>query len=181
MMEKDWELLDLLRHSRHDWLNQIQLIKGNLSLNRMDRVHEIIENITIQSKHESKLTNLNVPDFAGLLLTFNWARHPYHLDFEVIGKECNLSLYEKDLLNFCKTLFSELDQLADNTIDHHLLLTFQLIEEEHYLTLEFSGKLKDAEAFERKISLLSRLHKSFVLVENYVNEEEFVLTLELTG
>lgn len=34
------ELIHLLGHSRHDWMNKLQLIKGNLSLQKYDRVFE---------------------------------------------------------------------------------------------------------------------------------------------
>ncbi|UTW70045.1 Spo0B domain-containing protein [Anaerobacillus sp. HL2] len=32
------------RHSRHDWLNFVQLIKGNLTL-KNDRIEEIIQEV----------------------------------------------------------------------------------------------------------------------------------------
>ncbi len=34
-MEKEKELLEILRHTRHDWLNVMQLIKGNLTLKKI--------------------------------------------------------------------------------------------------------------------------------------------------
>ncbi|BBP91222.1 hypothetical protein BsIDN1_48400 [Bacillus safensis] len=62
------ELIDLLSRSRHDWMNKLQLIKGNLTLEKYDRVFEIIEEMVIEAQHESKLSNLkNSP--IGLLLS----------------------------------------------------------------------------------------------------------------
>lgn len=180
-MEKDWELLELLRHSRHDWLNQLQLIKGNLSLNRLDRVYEIIEDITAQSKHESNLTNLQIRELAGMLLTFNWGAHPYGLEIEVIGEPCDLSYCESELLYFCEKLFSMLDRSVNEIIDNHILLTFQLIEEGHFLTFEFTGTIDDINRFQEKVKEASSLHKSLAVVENYFSKEEFVLTMELTS
>ena len=66
-MEKEWDVVEVLRYARHDWLNKLQLIKGNLALNRLDRANEIIEEIVNESKHESKLTNINMRLFAALL------------------------------------------------------------------------------------------------------------------
>ncbi|MCD8502937.1 MAG: Spo0B domain-containing protein [Bacillaceae bacterium] len=35
-MKKDWDdVLSVLKHSRHDWLNMVQLIKGNLALKKI--------------------------------------------------------------------------------------------------------------------------------------------------
>ena len=66
-MEKEWDIVEVLRHSRHDWLNKLQLIKGNLDLNRIDRAKAIIDEIVIEVQHESKLSNLHIPLFASLL------------------------------------------------------------------------------------------------------------------
>lgn len=84
-MSKDWSTIDVLRHARHDWLNQLQLIKANLSLNRVERANEIIEEIIVSSRHESNLMNLKVPQLAEYLITFNWLKHPIVLITEVTG------------------------------------------------------------------------------------------------
>ncbi|WP_301294369.1 Spo0B domain-containing protein [Peribacillus frigoritolerans] len=44
-MDKNWTTIETLRQTRHDWLNKIQIIKGNLELNRIDRVKGIIDEI----------------------------------------------------------------------------------------------------------------------------------------
>jgi len=49
-MEKNWTTVELLRHARHDWLNKIQLIKGNMSIGKMDRVEAIIEEIIMDAQ-----------------------------------------------------------------------------------------------------------------------------------
>ena len=65
------ELIQLM-YFRHDWMNKLQLIKGNLSLQKYDRVVEIIDEMVIDAKHESKLSNLKTPHLAFDFLTFNW-------------------------------------------------------------------------------------------------------------
>jgi stage 0 sporulation protein B (sporulation initiation phosphotransferase) len=71
-MKKEWNIIEVLRHSRHDWLNKLQLIKGNLDLNRIDRAKAIIDEIVIETQHETKLSNLHIPLFASLLIRANW-------------------------------------------------------------------------------------------------------------
>ena len=36
-MRKEWDTIEVLKHARHDWLNKLQLIKGNLSLIKIDQ------------------------------------------------------------------------------------------------------------------------------------------------
>lgn len=174
-MEKEWEAVELLRHSRHDWLNHIQLIKANLSLNRIGRVNEIIEEITARSRHESRLTNLHIPRVAEMLLTFNWNSHVYHLEVEVMGRECDLSEREQDLLVFLSTLFERLDQHADMNVNNHVLVSFRFNDDASLLTIDYSGCLQHIE----KLTPASFLHKPLKLIEHYANEEEFVLTVSL--
>lgn len=83
-MEKDWNMIEVLRHARHDWLNKIQLIKGNLSLNKTDRAKEIIDEIVVEAQQEARLSNMNLPGFASLLLTYNWENHYLQLEYEVL-------------------------------------------------------------------------------------------------
>ena len=48
-MDKNWTTFEVLRQTRHDWLNKIQIIKGNLELNKIDRVKGYIEEIIIET------------------------------------------------------------------------------------------------------------------------------------
>lgn len=48
-MDKNWTTIETLRQTRHDWLNKIQIIKGNLELNRIDRVKGIIDEIIVET------------------------------------------------------------------------------------------------------------------------------------
>lgn len=48
-MKKEWDVVEVLKYARHDWLNKIQLIKGNLALNRVDRANDIINTIVNES------------------------------------------------------------------------------------------------------------------------------------
>ena len=41
-MTNQLDVINALRQTRHDWLNVMQLIKGNLALKRYDRIEEII-------------------------------------------------------------------------------------------------------------------------------------------
>lgn len=174
-MKTNWETAELLRQSRHDWLNQIQIIKANLSLNRVDRANEVIEEITDQSHHEAKLTNLNIPEVAGMLLTFNWDEHPYRLKVEVVGRERDLSHCERNLIVCLTELFRNLDSASDMIEENRVLITFLLNGEETFLTVDFSGKLNVLESLDEGFPL----HQFFSVIQRDVNEKKIVLTVQL--
>lgn len=174
-MEKQWEPVELLRHARHDWLNQIQLIKANLSLNRVERAKEIIEDISAQSRNESKLTNLQIPHIAEMLLTFNWQAHFYRLETEVTGREHDLSADEENLFSWLADLLQQLDQCADPGVDNHVLVSFRLGDNGEFVTVDFSGSLKDPAVMAEG----SFLHKGFEIIEHYAGNDAFVLTIKI--
>lgn len=173
-MTNEWEPLELLRHSRHDWLNDIQIIKANLAMNRVERAKEAIETVTARAHSESKLTNLRMPGVAEMLLTFNWKAHFYHLQVEVIGKVKDLSHCERELSPFLEKLLENVDQDVDRLEENQLLLTFLLNEEGQFLTVDFSGRLVKAKFLDE-----GWIHKTFPINEHQVKEDQFILTVQL--
>lgn len=86
---REWTTVDVLRHARHDWLNKVQLIKGYASLNKMEKVKKIVEDIIRETQQESKLSNLHRPEFAELLLTYNWEGHTVQIAYEILDVDRN--------------------------------------------------------------------------------------------
>lgn len=175
---REWDIVSLLRHARHDWLNQIQLIKGNLSLNHIDRANEIIDELIIEARHEAKLSNLHIPKLAEFLLTFNWSRHMYRLETEVIGDEANLSSFEEALSDFTKSYMHLLDKWISLPNDDHLIVTFQLYEDQFKVVFDFSGEIDDVKAVQDWLNHF-QLHKSLSIFESYISKEEILITLQL--
>jgi stage 0 sporulation protein B (sporulation initiation phosphotransferase) len=178
-MSEKWDTINLLRHARHDWLNRLQLIKGNIALDHIDRAKMIIDEIVIQARQEAKLCNLGMPILAEKLLTFNWQRHPYSLEFEIIGDEVDLSSGEKELTKWLSKLFSTLDSAVDEFFENHLLLTFQLLDEEIRLIIDFNGKITNIESIKNWMKELENQNRAFSVIASHVEEKEFILNLQL--
>ncbi|WP_070120802.1 Spo0B C-terminal domain-containing protein [Bacillus marinisedimentorum] len=143
-MKNNWKTVDVLRYARHDWLNKIQLIKGNLALDRIDRVNEIVEEIIIGAQNESKLTNLQIPSTAEWVLTYNWTSSPLFLEFEVSADEANISACDATLVQWLREFTTELQKLVDKGYEQHLMLTFQLMGGDPRMAIDFTGGLIDA-------------------------------------
>lgn len=178
-MSEHWNTVDLLRHSRHDWLNKLQLIKGNLALDRVDRANEIIDEIVIEAKNEAKLTNLNTPAFAELLLTYNWLGNRLFIEYEVLTDDKNIAAYDRQIADWFNLLFQKLNEQVTNSGDHRLVLTIQLNEDVPRFFLDFSGTIHD----ERKFSGFLEQHSRPSLMEmvrNKVTREEMSLEFILS-
>lgn len=144
-MEKQWSTVDVLRHARHDWLNKLQLIKGNLDLNKPERVKQIIEEIVIESQQEAKLSNLKIPLFASLLLTANWEAYPFQVEFEVIdGTQCS-NLDDELLEEWTKSFLNCLRAVADVYTDNSLSCSIETQKNGIRFFFDFCGIIKDRE------------------------------------
>ncbi|MCM3587680.1 sporulation initiation phosphotransferase B [Mesobacillus maritimus] len=145
-MKKEWNTIEVLKHSRHDWLNRIQLIQGNLSLNKVDRVKEIITEIIHETRQESMLTNLHLPEFAASLLTCNWNQHHFQLDYEVRNALNIHHLDDQLLASWINELFEKLDATIEPFQENYLSVSIQAGEEESIFYFDFSGILTDKES-----------------------------------
>jgi stage 0 sporulation protein B (sporulation initiation phosphotransferase) len=140
-MEKRWTIVEALRHSRHDWLNKIQLIKGNLALNKLERVHEIIQEIIISAQNEAKLTNLHADEFAELLMTYHWETHVIFLEYEVLGEQVNLSAYDRELAQWCRHFLRKLEECSAQDVENYLTITIDLTGEWVQLFFDYRGSI----------------------------------------
>jgi stage 0 sporulation protein B (sporulation initiation phosphotransferase) len=148
-MEKQWRIVDVLRHSRHDWLNKIQLIKGNLALNKIERVYEIINDIIREMQHETKLTNLKAVQFAELLMTYNWHPRLISLEYEVLGEEGDLSSYDEDLTQWSHSFFAFMEKQADERQENHMSVSIEVMPQGVNIFFDYSGTIRDKNEVKR--------------------------------
>jgi stage 0 sporulation protein B (sporulation initiation phosphotransferase) len=112
-MGKEWDIVEVLRHSRHDWLNRLQIIKGNLDLNRIDRAKAVIDEIVIEAQHETRLTNLHIPLFASLVLKSNWENPFFKLEYEILLDSESVKIDDLVLTVWAKSFFSCLNRAIE--------------------------------------------------------------------
>jgi stage 0 sporulation protein B (sporulation initiation phosphotransferase) len=176
-MKRKWNVVEVLRQSRHDWLNKIQLIKGNLALNKLERVKEIIEEIVIETQHETKLTNLNAIEFAELLMTYNWEARHFFLEYEVLGDVCDLSVYDSELTSWCRQFFYVLEEYADRNGDNHLSISIELDGKVRFF-FDYSGTITNTSSLKEWLS--SHMHGTNVFVETHeVHKEEMMVLVTI--
>jgi stage 0 sporulation protein B (sporulation initiation phosphotransferase) len=148
-MEKDWDIVKVLRHSRHDWLNRLQLIKGNLDLNRIDRARAVIDEIVIEMQNEIKLTNLHLSLFASLLLKFNWENPSFKLEYEVLQDSKLLLMNDVFLTNWTTSFFSCLNEAVEPFQENHLSLAIDPQSKGIRFFFDFSGIIIKSELIEK--------------------------------
>jgi stage 0 sporulation protein B (sporulation initiation phosphotransferase) len=138
-MDKNWDVVNVLRYARHDWLNKIQLLKGNLSLNKLERVQNIIDEIVMEAQQEARLSNLNLPQFAALLLTANWQQYYFQMEYEVLGDIQSVKMDDNELTAWTSSFFTTLHNSIEAFQDNHLSISIMPLEGSTQIFFDFSG------------------------------------------
>lgn len=161
-MDKDWNIVEVLRHSRHDWLNRLQLIKGNLDLNRIDRAKAVIDEIVIEMQQEAKLSNMKLPEFAALLLKYNWENSSIQLEYEVLQDSASYQIDERQLISWTSSLLACLNQSIDEFQENHLSITIDSEKNGVRFFFDFNGIIINREQMEKFLTDQTSLMESTV-------------------
>lgn len=172
MIKKDWTKVELLRHVRHDWLNKIQLIKGNLDLNKIDRTKEIISEIVIQAQNETKLSNLNFPNLTLLLLTHNWEQHSFQIEFEVLDHIKYREMDDQWVTQWISQFFLQLDNALKPYGDNHLSLTLKPQVQGIRFFFDFCGTIEKKDMIQR---FTEKTSKGIHIQQVDIKDQEFSL------
>src|SRR5690606_8892232 len=64
------DLLDVMNHYRHDWMNDLQVLFGYIQLNKADKLKAYVENLSDKLYRESLVSKLGVSELVAYLLLF---------------------------------------------------------------------------------------------------------------
>ncbi|WP_059171272.1 Spo0B C-terminal domain-containing protein [Bacillus sp. FJAT-27445] len=167
-MEKNWNVVEVLRYSRHDWLNRLQLIKGNLDLNKVDRAKAIVDQIIIETQHESKLSNLKMPMFASLLLTANWEGHHFQLEYEVLHETETRPVNDSEITKWTTAFITLLDSSLEPFQENSLSVCIDQVDEGICFIFDFSGIITGTKLLEE---FLEQSKSTGVTVKNFSDNE----------
>ncbi|WP_050615910.1 Spo0B domain-containing protein [Bacillus testis] len=174
-MDKNWGIVDLLSCSRHDWLNKIQLIKGNIELGKMDRVKAVIDQIIMESKNETKLSNCRMPKLAALLLTSNWRGFPFAVEYEVLAAIACTELIDKHMCAWMEAFMMELSSSLNVFDENELKILIDETGQSIRFTFELQGKIK---VQEKLASYLDKSPELAALSVDTFTEEMLVFHLD---
>lgn len=139
MQEAD-KVVEILRHYRHDYLNDIQLIKSYTALGSHNKVEAVIENIIYKAEQESRLSALNVPEVAAMLLTYNWSSPVVPVVIEVQAENGDWSAEQQKAMTFISLVTAWLEAHALPEGNQSLQIIFRELESKE-LILDFEGEL----------------------------------------
>jgi len=144
-MQDAHKIVEALRHYRHDYLNDIQLIKSYTALGKTEKVNQVIDRISQRAEQESRLSSLNAPGLAEFLLTYNWKSPRVPIDtVKVYSSGDDWSREEAKAVNFLKEFTSWAGESADTSVTARVSVILDN-EKRKQLTVEFKGRLQQNE------------------------------------
>jgi stage 0 sporulation protein B (sporulation initiation phosphotransferase) len=177
------EFLHDLRQYRHDFMNDIQLLKGYLALGNMDELRKSLDQIVISAQQESYISQIGDPDLAYFILTYNWKQDKLHLEVEVdmaVGHISSVGVKHPHLYTFLRHTLAMLEKGCQNQRNNHVFILFQGHSARLNIFLDYEGSwdpyagkdcLQEIQATtERNQGKLRREH---------VRQEELMLNIEL--
>lgn len=179
-MDKNWTTVEVLRQARHDWLNKIQIIKGNLELNKIERVKGFIEEIIIETQQDARLSNLKMPKFSELLMTANWNNWTFDCEYEVIEVFEGFEALDELMYQWTYQFFYLLEQQLDPYIENILTVSICKNEEtDMSCSFHLFGKLKDQEIVTNFLTTSLLEQQTIELSECGENEFFFKMNMKL--
>lgn len=131
---------EILRAANHDFINQLQLIKMNLDLNRIDDAKKIIENYCHQYKSYSNLNKLNWPKTVEWIQTFHY-RFP-SIEFLLKSHVAMTPSVKKDAetVEYLEKTIQHVSPYLDPYSEHRLLIEVEATERWVKITFDLHGK-----------------------------------------
>ncbi|WP_284139716.1 MULTISPECIES: Spo0B domain-containing protein [unclassified Virgibacillus] len=162
------DVMMLLRHIRHDVMNDMQVIQGYLSMGKSDKVQSKITRVLERYEEERKLMNLNTPHFALWLIGFNAMHTNIRLTYEIDAQDMNLNRIDNELVKQCNQLFEAIEACWDRTQLHEAVVRLKGDKVKHNIEVQI--------VFERKTDCISVQ----TLLANY-NQENIGLFVNEAG
>ena len=124
---------EILRFANHDYLNQLQLIKMNLDLGKIEEAKKIIEQISGHAKILSNINKLNLPKTVEWLQTIQWKFPIFQVTLNSDVMEAVDLKYDDQIVEYLEKtvihVYDSLDPYTEQqlTIDIKSRDSFQLI------------------------------------------------------
>ncbi|WP_100331711.1 Spo0B C-terminal domain-containing protein [Bacillus xiapuensis] len=172
MENRNWTVIRAIRHARHDWMNQIQLIKGFMALGKVEEAERAIETAIVQARQEAHLCNLCLPNFAELILTFNWEGHSFELEYEILDQNCTIAVNDEKLTEWMASLLGAIEKHIAQFADNRLYLSINQEANGVRFFFEFSGIITDEGSLTMElVQLLKAPHVKRGKIHSHTGED----------
>ncbi|SHF65664.1 Spo0B domain-containing protein [Ornithinibacillus halophilus] len=148
------DIIQLLRHQRHDMMNHLQVMQGYLSMGKTDKVHKKMEDVIESFANERKLMNLETDELALWLIQFNTINKNIRLTYDICIEKQKLTLYEAFILKKCQYITEMVQSYGDSDqlYEAKLVLSNENDGKEVWIEFSISGSFQHMGKLTEKLS-----------------------------
>jgi stage 0 sporulation protein B (sporulation initiation phosphotransferase) len=177
------QMIELISHYRHDWMNEIQLLFGYVSLKKYDKLDACMDKIRSKVLQESSIAKLGIPSLVAFFVSFRLYYNALALELET-EEDINLASLPLDqdkvshLVQMTVKLFHSL-AVPSNDEPNVLSVQFGLESEALLFDLIYQGGY-DEKALQYKIKqILEAFTTQFATIEEEYTANQAVMTIRL--
>ncbi|SFM05412.1 Sensor_kinase_SpoOB-type, alpha-helical domain [Gracilibacillus orientalis] len=152
---KEQDVVEMLRHYRHDWLNDLQLILGYAQMGKLDKIQSKITDVIERSNKERGLDRLNIPKTMVWLYQLNWRSETFQLHFQSLVEEQPAIIDDEALLAKVQKIFQILPSYQKEYEEYIGTLIFKKVNHTIHIHLTFDLNWTDIDVLKQKLESLS--------------------------
>ncbi len=169
MKTEQLNVAEVLKYSRHDFLNDLQIILMNIDLGNTEKARETILMTTEKMKQHSILSSLNLPKTAIWLATFEWMHTSFTKVLSCQVKAPIPSVDDEDLVSSLEEMIASANEYMDVYSSYDAEIHVCANADEWTIELLLKGKLP---ALEDK-----KTEKESFLIEELLQENLWKFTI----
>jgi hypothetical protein len=176
-------MIDLINHYRHDWMNDIQLLFGYISLKKYDKLDDCMDKIRSKAQQESSAAKLGIPSLVAFFISFRL--HYHHLSLELeMEQDINLGalpLDNEQVSQLVRETVKLFDKFALPLSDEPNVLSIQFDLEDDALLFDliYRGGFNETELQNGITALVGSFSADFARMEEEYKVNEAVITIQL--
>ncbi len=152
---KEQDVVEMLRHYRHDWLNDMQLILGYAQMGKLDKIQSKITEVMERSNQERGLDRLNIPKTMVWLYQLNWRSGTFQLHLQSLIEEQPTIINDEELLAKVQKIFQILPSYQKEYEEYIGTLIFKKVNHTIHIHLTFDTNWINIDALKQKLESLS--------------------------
>jgi hypothetical protein len=146
--DQNEKVIRILSRYRHDWMNDFQILIGNLRLKKYDVIEGFIQKVIQKARDESKIIRLDDVPLAIYLLGFNALHTEMNLSVDIKDTvKWNPSSTSKEFIHHTikQMVESYRRHAVHNEFEHNVLhLEISIDDHEIHLSFTYQGRLDEA-------------------------------------
>lgn len=151
-------VIQILQSYQHDLMNELQIIHGYSSMDKVDRVNDKIDALITSLEFERNLLSIHAPQFTLWVIQFNHLHENIRLAYKINSTYINLIAYDEEIVGQLNKIVEQFEIFGNDTKIYMLDLGINVISASNIsFTCSIQGQFEDRTGL---MEQLQSIHKN---------------------